>query len=282
MQNKRKPRILVTNDDGVESANIHALAKALAPYGEVFVFAPESEQSGVGHAFTIRRSLSVKELKARVFDEKIAYRVFSVSGTPSDASKFALGHFAGVFFGEDASALNGEPSKDIHGNSTFDVVFSGVNVGENSGVSSHYSGTVAGAREGALWGVPSIAISLSVGGESLLPRALEFAQRIVCEGLYRKMPPHTLWNVNFPKSADGTFAGFKAAKMSLEMFTDHYDRISDGDCRWQLDGVKLWNKAPIDSDDYLLDSGFATITPQTIDVTDLKSLEIISEIVEVN
>jgi Predicted acid phosphatase len=89
MQEARKPRILITNDDGVGSANMHALAGALSPYGEVFVFAPKSEQSGVSHAFTVRRGLLVEEVPSEA-----SYKVFSMDGTPADCTKFALGHFA--------------------------------------------------------------------------------------------------------------------------------------------------------------------------------------------
>ena len=134
MQDARKPRILISNDDGVESANMLALAGALSPLGEVFVFAPKSEQSGISHAFTVRRGLHVQESPVSG-----AYKAFSMDGTPADCVKFALGHFA-------AHGLSTEGA----GPGAFDVCFSGINVGENSGVSSLYSGTVAGAREAAL------------------------------------------------------------------------------------------------------------------------------------
>lgn len=248
MENTQKPRILITNDDGVNSENIHALARALSPFGEVFVFAPETEQSGVGHAFTLRHSLRVKQV-----DCPKDYKVYSVSGTPADAAKFALGHFA--------------PGG-------FDVCFSGVNIGENSGVASLYSGTVAGAREAALWGVPAVSLSLSLGGESLMPTVLDFSARVVRERMYESFGPSVFWNVNFPKGTPETFKGFKATKMALGMFTDHY-KPTNGE--WQLDGEKLWNENPADSDDFLLNAGYATITPHRVDQTDFESLEVIDK-----
>ena len=259
MQNARKPRILISNDDGVDSAKMLALAEALSLVGEVFVFAPEVEQSGVSHAFTVRRALRVRERA-----NEGGYKVFSLDGTPADCVKFALGHYAAHGLG-DTSGLGSGP---------FDVCFSGINAGENSGVSSLYSGTVAGAREAALWGVPGIALSLRGSGEEMLRPAIDFAAKVVSERLFEKIPAGVFWNVNFPKATADTFKGFKASRMALGMFTDHYTH--DGEM-WQLDGDKLWEKQPADSDDYLLHQGYATVTPHCIDQTDEKSLKIISE-----
>lgn len=263
MQSPRKPRILVANDDGVGSTNLRALAGSLSQLGEVFVFAPEVEQSGVSHAFTVRRPLRVHEVSC---DE--GFRAFSLDGTPADCVKFALGHYAAYGLG-DTSGLGPGP---------FDVCFSGINAGENSGVSSLYSGTVAGAREAALWGVPGIALSLRGSGEDMLRPAIDFAAKVVRERLFEKIPAGVFWNVNFPKVTVDAFKGVRASRMALGMFTDHY--AHDGEM-WQLDGDKLWEKQPADSDDYLLHQGYATITPHRIDQTDEKSLKIINEMLAV-
>ena len=264
MQNTPKPRILITNDDGFQSENICALANALSPLGEVFVFAPEREQSGVSHAFTVRYGLSVKKERLAGFSEGV--ELYSMSGTPSDCVKFALGHFA--LYGLSTEGAGPGP---------FDLCFSGVNLGENSGVSSLYSGTVAGAREAALWGVPGIALSLRGTGTDLLKTATEFAATVVKRELFRQIPAGVFWNVNFPKATAESFKGFKATKMALGMFTDHYSHENG---LWQLDGDKLWDKQPKDSDDYLLNQGYATVTPHRIDQTDEKSLEKINEMIE--
>ena len=263
MQNTPKPRILITNDDGFQSENICALANALSPLGEVFVFAPEREQSGVSHAFTVRHGLSVKRERLAGFSEGV--ELYSMSGTPSDCVKFALGHFA--LYGLSTEGAGPGP---------FDLCFSGVNLGENSGVSSLYSGTVAGAREAALWGVPGIALSLRGTGTDLLKTATEFAATVVKRELFRQIPAGVFWNVNFPKATAESFKGFKATKMALGMFTDHYSHENG---LWQLDGDKLWNEQPKDSDDYLLNQGYATVTPHRIDQTDEKSLEVVNEMI---
>ena len=241
-----------------------ALACALAPIAEVYVFAPDEEQSGVSHAFTVRKALSVKKV-----DVDASFEAYSMSGTPADCVKFALGHFAahGLTTTEGAG-----PGQNGPGN--FDVCFSGVNLGENSGVSSLYSGTVAGAREAALWGVPGIALSLRGTTPNMLETAKEFAVKVVKERLFERIPVGVFWNVNFPKATAETFKGFKATRMALGMFTDHYSHEGN---MWQLDGDKLWDEQPKDSDDYLLNQGYATITPHRIDQTDEENLKEINE-----
>ena len=263
MLEDQKTRVLIANDDGIKSGYMLALACALAPIADVYVFAPDEEQSGVSHAFTVRRALSVKKV-----DVDASIEAYSMSGTPADCVKFALGHFA-------AHGLTTEgvcPGQ-------FDVCFSGVNLGENSGVSSLYSGTVAGAREAALWGVPGIALSLRGTTANMLENAKEFAVKVVKDRLFERIPVGVFWNVNFPKATAETFKGFKATKMALGMFTDHYSHEGN---MWQLDGDKLWDEQPKDSDDYLLNQGYATITPHRIDQTDEESLKIISEMIEEN
>ena len=236
MEQLRKTRVLITNDDGVGSVNLHALALALSEVSDVYVFAPEDEQSGVGHAFTIRRGLRIQYVEAVPGKAKLPYEAIVPEG--------------------------------------FDVCFSGVNVGENSGVSSLYSGTVAGAREAALWGVPAVALSLRGLKGNLLQVVIDFARKIVSQNLFKKISKGVFWNVNFPKIKEDEFLGFKACTMDRGMFTDHYDH-KDG--LWFLDGEKLWSMAPEGSDDNLLDKGYATITPHRIDQTDEKSLDVISE-----
>ncbi len=263
MLEDQKTRVLIANDDGIKSGYMLALACALAPIADVYVFAPDEEQSGVSHAFTVRRALSVKKV-----DVDASIEAYSMSGTPADCVKFALGHFA----------AHGLTTEGV-GPGQFDVCFSGVNLGENSGVSSLYSGTVAGAREAALWGVPGIALSLRGTTANMLENAKEFAMKVVKDRLFERIPVGVFWNVNFPKATAETFKGFKATKMALGMFTDHYSHEGN---MWQLDGDKLWDEQPKDSDDYLLNQGYATITPHRIDQTDEESLKIISEMIEEN
>lgn len=276
MQNTRKTRVLIVNDDGFKSSNLRALATALSAVADVFVFAPETEQSGVSQAFTVRKALRIKPVLAEA-GENWPFGFYSVSGTPADCAKFALGHFAKFGLSQEPEGCPGVSSAA----GEFDVCFSGVNVGENSGVSSLYSGTVAGAREAALWGVPGVALSLRGCGGDLLETSIGFAVRMVKERLFKSIAPGTFWNVNFPKVTPADFKGYRATSMAREMFTDHYSLVEaedgSGDKLWLLDGDKLWNESPVDSDDYLLNQGYATITPHRIDQTDIESLKLIDE-----
>src|SRR4026208_79901 len=124
------PRILVTNDDGVHAEGIRLLAEALAPLGDITIVAPVQEASAIGHALTLRRPLRL---------ETIDERVFAVDGTPTDCVNIAV-----------TQVFKGLP----------DLVVSGINKGWNLGDDVTYSGTVAGALEGALLGIPAIAVSL--------------------------------------------------------------------------------------------------------------------------
>jgi len=281
MQNTRKPRVLIVNDDGYKSSNIRALATALSAVSDVYVFAPETEQSGVSQAFTVRKMLNIVPVPAEKADDGAEkpwpFEFYSVSGTPADCAKFALGHFARYGMNPELP----ENKRADRAADFFDVCFSGVNVGENSGVSSLYSGTVAGAREACLWGVHGIALSLRGVGSDMLDTAIQFAVKVVSSGLFKNIQDGVFWNVNFPKTAPDQFKGYKATIMARGMFTDHYDhKVEDGKSLWQLDGDKLWNEAPVDSDDYLLNQGYAAITPHRIDQTDYESLKLINEVIK--
>src|SRR5512134_833738 len=164
-----KRRILVTNDDGVHSEGIHALASALERLGEVIVVAPHLEASAIGHALTLRRPLRMEQVRDRVYE---------VDGTPSDCVNIA---FTQIF--------GGLP----------DLVVSGINKGYNLGDDVTYSGTVAGALEGALLGVPSLAVSLERTHPAYDFRpAAEAAATIAREVLRAGLPPRVFLNLNVP------------------------------------------------------------------------------------
>src|SRR6187401_3156060 len=153
-------RILVTNDDGYRSEGLTALADALRPLGDVTVVAPTTEKSAIGHALTLRRPLRLEQISARIF---------AVDGTPTDCVNIAI-----------TTVLKGMPA----------LIVSGINKGWNLGDDVTYSGTVAGAFEGALLGVPSIAVSLQFVKE----RVFDFgeaarAARVVAKEVLEKGLP---------------------------------------------------------------------------------------------
>lgn len=253
MTGQSKPEILLVNDDGFESPFLVHLATALSDVASVHVVAPASEQSGVSHSFLGFHGHELSEVPG-----DYPFEFHTLTGTPSDCTKFALTY--------------------LYRNLHIDCVFSGPNKGENSGVSSIYSGTVAGAREAALWGFPSLALSLCYDAtETMEKELLRFAVEVVNKKLYEKIPAHTFWNVNFPDEHRSKFAGFKAAGQGVSMFTDHFD-LKDG--KFFLSGAKVPERFAVNSDDLLLSQGYATITPMTIDQTLHSGLVPVQQVVD--
>ena len=263
--------VLVTNDDGIEAANLHALAKAAMECANVRVVAPQKEQSGVGHSFSYYRSLHYAPA------ENFPCEAFWVDGTPADCMKFALKH--------------------IYKGLNFALVISGVNNGDNAGVASFYSGTVGAAREAALWGMPAIAVSLQKQSGLALEYALKWVQETLRSGLFKDMPKQTLWNFNVPPcSLENPCKGIKVSATGTNMFNDYYVEVEKsknymgeetaylvnedskaGIQRQALGGQELksynlmGNKTPDlreETDDWWLSRGYASLSPQRIDLTD--------------
>jgi 5'-nucleotidase len=215
------PRILVTNDDGVRAEGIRVLAAALARLGEVTVIAPTQESSAIGHALTLRRPLRI---------DHVGDNFFAVDGTPTDCVNLGV-----------AVLLKGVLP---------DLVVSGINAGWNLGDDVTYSGTVAGALEGALLGIPAIAVSLRRTRDPHLDFGPSAEAAAVLAGLiFRQgLPERTFLNVNVPK---GQPKGFKR---TVQGKRNHVTKISERlDPRgrpyyWIEEGVDEW--APHDRSDY--------------------------------
>ncbi len=232
-------RILVTNDDGVHSPGIHALAAALERLGEVIVVAPLTEASAIGHALTLRRPLRI---------ETFGPGRHAVDGTPTDCVNIAL--------------------KVILKGVLPDMVVSGINKGYNLGDDVTYSGTVAGALEGALLGVPAIAVSLGQGG---LPgadfRPAAEVAAAAAEGLFaRPLPPRVFLNINVPpgelKGHRATVQGLRNHETSITARVDPRGRsyywIDELQCDWH----------DHDNSDYVaVREGFVSVTPLHPDMT---------------
>jgi 5'-nucleotidase len=231
------PRILVTNDDGVHSEGIRLLADALAPLGEVTVVAPIQEASAIGHALTLRRPLRI---------DTISPGVYAVDGTPTDCINIAITH-----------VLRSKP----------DLIVSGINKGWNLGDDITYSGTVAGALEGALLAIPSIAVSAQrVRDETEFGPSAKAAALAAAAVLERGLPKFTLLNINVPK---GPNRGFK---VTVQAKRNHITVVSERtDPRhrayyWIEEGENQWE--PHDRSDYqAVREGFISVTPLQPDMT---------------
>ncbi len=230
-------RILVTNDDGVYSDGLKALALALEPLGEVTIVAPTQEASAIGHALTLRRPLRL---------EQTGPRIYAVDGTPTDCVNIAI-----------TTVLKGLP----------DLVASGINKGWNLGDDVTYSGTVSGAMEAALLGVPGLAVSLKHSRTTYdFSHASNAATTVADAILKRGLPSRTFLSLNVPT---GTPKGFRITVQAKRNHVTSVDEREDPKGRpyyWIEEGESEWE--PHDRSDYqAVRDGFVSITPLHPDLT---------------
>ena len=237
------PRILVTNDDGIHSTGIIALAEALERVGEVFVVAPAHEMSAASRSLTLTRPLRI---------DKIDDHHFAVDGTPADCVTLAMNKIL----------LDMPP----------DIVFSGINKGGNLGDDVTYSGTVAGALEGSMYGLPGVAISLVQRGEFDFTHAAELASEIAPRILQNGLPPGTLLNVNVPP---GPIIGIQITRQGSKNIRPIVVEGTDPRSRtyfWIGEERFTWNEEH-GTDYEAARQGFTTITPLRNDLTDYRTLD---------
>ena len=234
------PIILVTNDDGVRSEGLHALAEALKPLGDVTVVAPQTEASAIGHALTLRRPLRM---------ERLDNGLYEVDGTPTDCVNIAITQLY-------------KPQGLMP-----DLIVSGINKGYNLGDDVTYSGTVAGALEGALLGIPSIAVSLErASGEYDFSAAAAAAAQIAAIVLPQGLSPRTFLNINVPSGQPkGMRVTFQAKRNHITVVSERLDP-RDRPYYWIEEGEDEWE--PHDRSDYqAVKDGYVSITPLQPDLT---------------
>ncbi|MDH4037298.1 MAG: 5'/3'-nucleotidase SurE [Candidatus Krumholzibacteria bacterium] len=236
-------RILISNDDGFDARGIQVLERALQPLGDVFVVAPDSEQSASSHSLTIRRPIDVK----RVDDHH--YRVV---GTPTDCVVLAL-----------QVILDRPP----------DLIVSGINHGPNMGEDVTYSGTVAVAFEGTILGVPSVAISAlqrSVEDEDVNGRV---ARRVVERALEYGVPAGALLNVNIPNPEKSPVKGLRFTKLGSRHYENFIEPITaELKTQYTIGGRDPVWRADDGTDIAAVRMGFVSITPLHLDLTHYKAI----------
>ncbi|GGJ58745.1 5'/3'-nucleotidase SurE [Deinococcus roseus] len=236
-----KLKCLVSNDDGIFSPGIKALAQSLTEIAEVCVVAPDVEQSAVGHGITIRRPLRFKHTAAAGFGEIPAYRV---DGTPTDC----------VVLG---TRILQKP----------DVVVSGINLGYNLGNDLTHSGTVSAALEGMILGIPSIAFSQAPNeqGEYNFEHAVSYVPGIVQWVHQHGLPARTLINVNFPP---GKPRGIKITFLSDYKFEDELIKRQDPEGRdyYWVAGTPRSTVFEEGSDEWAVREGYISVTPVRFDL----------------
>ncbi len=249
-------KILVSNDDGIDSPGIYSLVHELRKLGIVTVVAPDRQQSAVGHALSVSKPLRVTKFHRN--GEMFGY---SITGTPSDCVKLALSYL-----------LDEKP----------DILVSGINHGQNTSINILYSGTVSAATEGMLMGIPSMAVSLASHSLSAdCSYAAEVSRELAAKLPDLELPRGTLLNVNVPSMPGDQIKGIKVTPHSKAIWNDRYEKRTDpfgreyfwfaGEYLVEKDGSEF-------SDDIAILNGYVSITPIHYNFTNYEALPVIKEL----
>lgn len=241
---RKKPLILVTNDDGIFSKGIRSLVEAVAPFGELVVIAPDKPQSGMGHAITVNTILRM--YPSSIFGDIKAY---TCSGTPVDCIKL------GIY-----ELLKKKP----------DLIVSGINHGENTSTNVLYSGTMSAAVEGAIEGIPSIGFSLAdFAADADFTGAQQVIAQMVEKVLQNPVPAGTCLNVNIPKLPAEQLKGIKVCRSARAFWEDRFDKRLDqfGNPYYWLTGNFENQDKGEDTDLWALENGYASLVPIQFDMT---------------
>ncbi|MCC7353744.1 MAG: 5'/3'-nucleotidase SurE, partial [Anaerolineae bacterium] len=242
------PTILITNDDGAHSPGLLALKQALDAVGDVIVFAPDHNWSGAGHTKTLHKPLRVD--KVTLADGSPAY---ITSGAPSDCVALAL--------------LGVAPRRP-------DVVVSGINLGPNLGEDITYSGTVAGAMEAVVFGIPGISVSQDMqmkdGGPVDFKPVARFAARLAAQVLERGLPPKVFLNVNGPALPASQVRGVQVTRLGRRIYRDALVERTDprGKPYYWIGGDVPSVEVDEGTDGGALAEGYISVTPLNMDMTD--------------
>lgn len=243
-------QILLTNDDGIYSPGLEALAVELARLGQVEVFAPSIEQSGVSHSITYLQPLIVQD----VFRNGGRFGR-AVAGSPADCVKLAM-----------LELCDTPPS----------LVVSGINAGANVGINVLYSGTVAAAIEGAFFGVTSVAVSLATSEHPDYERAAQLAVNLIEQLLASGVTAGSLWNLNVPELKPGWPLGVKTLPMGVERYREVMERRVDPRGRtyyWAGSETQGAQQLEADTDVEALADGYITLTPLHFNLTHQRRLD---------
>jgi 5'-nucleotidase len=237
-----RPRILLTNDDGIHAEGLGAAADAFAAFADVVVVAPDREQSACGHSLTLNRPLRLEEVRPGRF---------AVDGTPTDCVNLAV-HW-------------------MLRDQTIDLVASGINYGLNLGDDVTYSGTVSAALEAHLLGLPAIAFSQQIGERTSFERSAKVAAAVVERLLRHGLPQRMLLNVNLPAPPA---TGVRLTRLARRVYEQVV--VERGDPRGRryfwIGGEPRWEEGP-DCDHAAVTAGLVSITPLRLDLTDYATLE---------
>lgn len=250
----QEPLILITNDDGITAPGIENLVEAMRGLGRLVVVAPDSPQSGMGHAITIGRPLRLHKLHQFPGVES-----YQCSGTPVDCVKLATNKI-----------LDRKP----------DICVSGINHGTNASINVIYSGTMSAAMEAAIEGIPSVGFSLGdFSFDADFSVSKKVAREMATFMLQEKLPAHTLFNVNIPKVTEEAFKGIRFCRQANAKWGESFEHRVDPygkDYYWMV-GNFICEDLSEDTDIYALKHHYASVVPVQFDLTDYKTKELLEK-----
>jgi len=242
---QKKPLILVTNDDGITAPGIQTLISIMKTIGDVVVVAPDSPQSGMGHAITVDSTLHCDKISKSDADTL----EYSCSGTPADCVKLAVHEI-----------LDRKP----------DLCVSGINHGSNSSINVIYSGTMSAAIEAGIEGIPAIGFSLlDYSWDADFSQITSYIKNIVTNVLENGMPKDVVLNVNFPKLKKDAIKGIKVCRQAKGNWVEDFDKRTSPmgkEYYWLSGQFKCFDKGQ-DTDIWALENGYISLVPCQFDLT---------------
>ncbi len=243
---KKRPLILVTNDDGINAPGIRNLIEIMADIGDICVVAPDSPQSGMGHAITVNDAIYCSKIKS---SESQPHAEYSCSGTPVDCVKLAVNE-----------VLKRKP----------DLCVSGINHGSNSSINVIYSGTMSAAVEAGTLGIPAIGFSLlDHSHEADFGPSHKFVKKIALETLKNGLPKGVVLNVNIPKLKASEIRGIKICRQANAHWKEIFDKRTNplGRDYYWLTGEFVNEDKGKDTDEWALQQGYISVVPVQFDLT---------------
>jgi 5'-nucleotidase len=240
---KKRPHILVCNDDGIDAEGIAVLAESMKKIGNVTVVAPSQPQSGMSHAMTLGRPLRIQKV-----NRKNKFFGYAVQGTPVDCIKVAITHI-----------LDSPP----------DLIVSGINYGSNTAINILYSGTVAAAVEGTSYNIPSIAFSLTTYENADFTYSGKFARKLARQVLKHGLPPETLLTVNIPNLPESKIKGVVVTRQGKSRWKEEMIERHDayGQPYYWLSGTMDLLDSGLEDDEYAVRHDHVSVTPLCYNMT---------------
>jgi len=240
-----RPLILVTNDDGINAPGIRTLIAIMKDIGDIVVVAPDSPQSGMGHAITINSTLHSSRITPK--DSEIIE--YSCSGTPADCVKLAINEL-----------MSRKP----------DLCVSGINHGSNSSINVIYSGTMSAAIEAGIEGIPAIGFSLlDYSWNADFKQSKNFISKITLNALNNGIPKGVVLNVNIPSVKKSDIKGVKICRQAMAYWVEEFDKRKNplGQEYYWLTGKFVNKDKGEDTDEWALSNNYISIVPVEFDLT---------------